>query len=57
MTEHVVRIFALIYQQIAILEGMRAENQVCQVREETPAFREEHFNFVADELDRLSGSL
>lgn len=56
MNSHNMRILALVYAQVALLEAMKAENQNRESRGAAQAYDEAAFMTVSYELERLSNS-
>lgn len=56
-TQLIAMYTALIYQQVAIMEAMKAANSERSHRNEAMAYPEDEFLRVADELSRLAESL
>lgn len=57
MNQFSVQVLALIYAQVAEMEGMKAENSRCESVGHALAWPESAFRDVRDELNRLAGLL
>jgi hypothetical protein len=54
MNTKAVQVLALIYAQVALLEGMKAENIIRQSRDYSLAYDDKAFHEVYLELERLA---
>lgn len=54
---YIIKHQALIAAQIAKIEGMKAANAACFIRDEGPLYEDRDFQSVTDELSRLGNSV
>jgi hypothetical protein len=54
MDQHLIRYLALIAAANARVAGMQAENKLNEFYQVRPAYGEDHFNAIANELEALS---